>query len=175
MHDMPPIVAPGGQMQPPPIIPPLNLPTSQIPPPSNQKGKPTVPAERSLTHNHMINKKAVYMSCDIETGGEYCGILQISAEVFRLNLMPGRNKGKDKAFSKRKDTAEDIVRDPNTFNKYIKPGDRAIWSEQATKIHGLHEHHQKIMNADPLSTVWRPRWSDDPRRLCAALQCRRQE
>ena len=64
-------------------------------------------------------------------------------------------KGKEKAFTKRKDTASDVRHDPNIFNRYINPGERAIWSEQSTKIHCLHAGHKSIKDADPMSIVWK--------------------
>ena len=119
-----------------------------------EDGNPTVPKERSIAHYQITNGKTVYMSFDIETGGGYAGIVQMSAELFRLKNVPGRKPGKDKAITPRKDTATDIKRDSNTFNEYVNPGEDAIWSTQATKIHGLHTKHPQIRTAYPMAVVW---------------------
>ena len=130
-EDLPPMVARGAQIQPP-------TPTPQIQPPTNPKDDATVPSERSKAHYQILNEKAVFMSFDIETAGEFGGIVQMSAEMFRLNLVPGRNAGKkDNAISKRKDTAANVVRDPDTFNKYINPEARAIWHNLARQVASL--------------------------------------
>jgi hypothetical protein len=62
----------------------------------------------------------VFISLDIETGGEYCGICQLSAE---FNDMEGK----------------DII-DP--FDSNVKPPNTAIWSPKATEIHGLHGRYR---------------------------------
>jgi len=41
-----------------------------------QKGK-------SIAHKWIATEKAVYVSLDIQTGGENCGIIQRSAQIFR--------------------------------------------------------------------------------------------
>ena len=39
---------------------------------------------KSIAH-HYMSSKMVYVSFDVETGGEYCGIIQMSANIFRIN------------------------------------------------------------------------------------------
>ena len=46
-----------------------------------------LPKGRSIAHNLLIANKIVFISFDIETGGEYCGILPLSAEVFWPQLV----------------------------------------------------------------------------------------
>ena len=41
--------------------------------------------KKSKTHDYVEDGIAVFVSFDIETGGDNCGILQISAECFILN------------------------------------------------------------------------------------------
>jgi hypothetical protein len=41
-----------------------------------------------LAHQHLRAGKVVFLSFDIETGGEFCGILQLSAEIARIELLP---------------------------------------------------------------------------------------
>ena len=48
----------------------------------------TIPKSRSLAHNKFVAKKVVFVSFDIETGGEYCGILQLFAEIVRVDVLP---------------------------------------------------------------------------------------
>ena len=59
----------------------------------------------------MKDGKAVYMSFDIEIAGEAAGIIQISAEIFRVRIAAGGGIGKDRI--------DDVVRSPNVFNSYV--------------------------------------------------------
>ena len=95
--------------------------------------------KNSLIHDHVEAGTAIFVSFDIETGGEECGILQISAECFTLEQDVCKYGGQ---------------RFSDTFDSYVKPSDSAVWSEHATKIHGLHRGHPSIINADPLESVW---------------------
>jgi len=45
----------------------------------------------------------------VETGGEYCGIIQMSANIFRINNNVGEIESE-------------------SFDRYVKPRDGAIWS-----------------------------------------------
>ena len=79
-----------------------------------------VPKGRSKDTHELHNKgEAVFISFDIETAGEQVGIVQISAEVFRLDLVRNKNKqGKHKGeINSAADTATNIRRDPEVFNK----------------------------------------------------------
>ena len=49
---------------------------------NNTNEYPTIPKGRSKAHHLFNDRKIAFMSFDIETGGEYCGILQLSAEFF---------------------------------------------------------------------------------------------
>ena len=42
------------------------------------------PRGKSIVHHYMPSK-IVYVSFDMETGGEYFGIIQMSANIFRIN------------------------------------------------------------------------------------------
>ena len=91
------------------------------------------------------------MSFYIETGGEFCGILQLSAELVRLELVPTTTaKG---GVSAANDTATSVKRDPLTFNSYVNPGEGAIYTEHATSVHGLNESHPSIRDADEIVAV----------------------
>ena len=76
----------------------------------------------------------------METGGDYCGIIQISAECFTIDAKGDKGGGE---------------RLPNTFDAYIKPPNNAVWSKFATNIHGLHENHESILSAVRIEVVWR--------------------
>ena len=114
--DIPPVDAEDAEILPPP---PITENVQSTP----EMGAAITPKERSIAHHPIVNGKVAYLSFDIETAGEYAGIVQMSGEIFRLALEQG---GK----SKRKDTATSVRREVDTFNKYVNPGSGAIWSEQ---------------------------------------------
>ena len=76
-----------------------------------------IPKGNSIAHHYMLSKM-VYLSFDVKTGGEYCGIVQMSANIFRIN----NNVGKIESES---------------FDRYVKPHDGAIWSPFSTDVHDL--------------------------------------
>jgi len=79
-----------------------------------------IPKGRSIAHLAMKDEKAVYMSFDIEIAGEAAGIIQISAEIFRIRIVAGGGIGKDRI--------DDVVRSPNVFNSYVRP-----WNVQSAR------------------------------------------
>ena len=109
----------------------------------------SIPRGRSIAHDIILNNHSVFMSFHIETGGEYCGIVQISAELCRFEL--GAEGG---GASITKDIAKNIKRCPLVFNKYIKPDSNCVWSEACTAIHGLGPNDDRISSADPMRIVW---------------------
>ena len=68
------------------------------PPKSNP---PNSPKLRSDAHDIIVNQKAVFLSLDVETGGELAGIIQLSAEISRIEI-----EQQGKSFSK--DTPEHV-------------------------------------------------------------------
>ena len=69
----------------------------------------------------MANYLIAVLSFDIETGEEYCGILQLSAEIVRVELAPKTTaKG---VVSTSNDTDVNVRREPTTFNSYVNPGE----------------------------------------------------
>ena len=40
------------------------------------------------------------------------------------------------------------------FNKYVNPGENAIWDNRSFAIHGLHAYDSRIKDADDIDTVW---------------------
>ena len=104
-----------------------------------------------MAHNIIRAKKAVFLSFDIETGGEYCGILQLSAEILRFDVIPKRTT---KGETTTNDSIANIGRNTKAFNSYVNPGEGAIFGESATAIHGLHENYPSIVNAGEVHAVW---------------------
>ena len=86
----------------------------------------------SILHDEYKNDKVKFISFDFETGGEKCGILQISAVIARYD-----NRGPKPE-----------------FNSYVKPPDTAVWNKFAVDVHGLSKTSQEILSADPIETVW---------------------
>jgi hypothetical protein len=104
-------------------------------------------AAHSIAHKYFEEDRIVFISLDLETGGDRCGILQLSAEICspdgtRLGgeLLPG-------------EVLPDGKRD-GIFDSYIKPPASAIWNNFATEIHGLHKDHPVILEAEPIGIVW---------------------
>ena len=109
---------------------------------STTNGKdPTIPKGKSIAHNIIEGGKAVFISFDIETGGEFCGILQVSAEIFRQNPVDFMGT--------------DFIRDPDTFNEYVQPPKDALWNEQVCRnSHGLSANSDVIKSAHRFDIVW---------------------
>ena len=72
----------------------------------------------------------------------------MSAEIFRIELVPGGRKNK-------KYTSNNIRIEANKFKKYVNPGSWYFWNDQCTDIHGLHPNHKSIVSAYLMAIVWR--------------------
>ena len=127
---------------------PVVLPPANVPPQDAPAAPAPIPRGRSIAHHHIANKKAVFLSLDVETGGEFCGpsgLLQLSAELFRMEI---KHNGWN-------DVAENMQRVGNVFNKYVNPGEGAIWNEVAAqRSHQLTASDPRIRNADDITIVW---------------------
>ena len=111
-----------------------------------ENGSPPIPKSRSKAHHYIDSGKAVFLSLDVETGGEYCGVLKLSSEIIRMSIKPqGATKTKDKA--------SNIEREALIFNEYVHPGEEAIYSKACTDIHGLTESSQCIKDASDITVV----------------------
>jgi hypothetical protein len=99
---------------------------------------PKPPNGKSIAHFDLKANRIVYVSLDVETGGEYCGIIQLSAELFRKN------------------TANSTYnRVSEAFNQYVRPPDGTIWNKEACRAsHGLTAESRQIQNGRPFVTVW---------------------
>jgi hypothetical protein len=78
---------------------------------------------------------AVYMSFDIEIAGEVAGIIQISAEIFRVKIAAGANVGKD--------CIEKVQCSPAIFNSYVHPW-TDMWEQQCINVHQLAPDDKRI-------------------------------
>ena len=113
---------------------------------------------RSLLHHHIKQKKVVFLSLDLETGGEDCGIIQISDEIIRPEL--AREGGKVPKDTLANVTREGTLYNPETnpggglFNAYVHPGEDAEWSPAATEVTGLSRTDQRITSAKNIDKVW---------------------
>ena len=108
---------------------------------------PLIPRERSIAHHCFTTGKAVLLSLDIEHAGEFVGVVQLSGELCRLDLI-------QKGTSARSDTAVNVRRHPVTFNKYIKPDSEMEWDHHCVATHGLTPNDARIQDADNIRTVW---------------------
>ncbi len=107
----------------------------------NNPHKLPIPKSKSIAYHTIDEGKAIYLSLDIKTGGENCGILQLFAQIF---CIIGLSKKKTIVT----DNSDDI------FNKYVKPPDNSIWDSIATDIHGLQPSSPVIQNAKSINEVW---------------------
>jgi hypothetical protein len=108
----------------------------------------TIPKGRSIAHNIFDNQNVVFLSFDIETAGEIAGIVQISAEIVRFKI----NSAKKKVGS---DHAGDILREDDTFNRYINPEVcPEYWDQHSISVHGILPDDERIINAGNMRTVW---------------------
>ncbi len=105
----------------------------------NKETKP--PRGKSIAHFNLTNNKVVFLSLDLETGGEYCGIIQLSGQLFRQDPEDHQKKS--------------FIIVDDTFNEYVAPPDGAFWNEEACRqSHGLSARSPEIQNGRPFITVW---------------------
>jgi hypothetical protein len=87
------------------------------------------------------------LSLDLEHGGEYCGIIQLSAEFITIRL-------KEHGKASNKDALEEWGKHSDTFNAYVNPGENALWDDSLTAVHGLRRTDPRIVNAHSIHVVW---------------------
>ena len=85
----------------------------------------------SIAHQWLDEGNAVLVHIDLETGGEQCGVVQLSSVIYDvgLRLVVGE------------------------FNKYVRPPDDAVWNSHAC-VHCLSASSESIKSADTLVKVW---------------------
>ncbi len=105
---------------------------------------PKPPKGRSIVHNVLTDGSAVFLSFDIEIGGEFAGIIQLSEELVWMNLVAGRGVVQDRL--------EEVER-VETFDSYVKP-DCNIWDQRCIDIHQIHPDNKCIVSAHNIDHVW---------------------
>ena len=126
---------------------------------SEDEGGAQKPKGRSMIHHLLNQNRIVFLSLDLETGGEGCGIIQISAEVVRPSLKrEGKKVAKD-SLAGPVERGEVQYRDEvnpggTLFNEYVNPGSDAEWSAEATAVTGLSGDDPRITGARNLNEVW---------------------
>jgi len=103
---------------------------------------PTRRITRSMTtaSTKAATVEPLYISLDIETGGENSGIIQPSAQIFRMVQHNSK-------------LTSEIERE--CFDEYVRPSNVAIWDENLFQIHGLHRDHPRIKEADNITAISR--------------------
>ncbi len=110
-------------------------------------GPNDIPKGKSIAHNHIKDGKVVFLSFDVETGGEQCGIVQISAQVFRF-------PAGDFTSSKSKTPPSITIPENAIFDEYVKPHPDAVWSSSSTQVHGLSPTSPEIQHEEEIEFVW---------------------
>ena len=95
----------------------------------------------------LINGEICFLSFDIEHCGEYCGIVQLSAQFIRMAIEEVVN------VSNRADKPAYVNRHSECFDMYVNPGDKAIWDDHTTAVHGLRATDDCINNAEDIRVV----------------------
>ena len=135
---------------------PVNDPTASHTPkdgsttnsdPVDDEEVPAIRKGRSIADSKFARGEAVLLSLDIETAGEYVGVVQLSAEISRLDIT-------EKEGSNTKDEAGNVRREGETFNQYVNPETDLEWDQPCMDVHGLHPQHPSIVAADNIATVW---------------------
>ena len=111
---------------------------------------PPRPRGRSNIQDLLLSEKAVFISFDMEIGGEYAGIIQLSAEMSYLYI---QRPAKKTIYSK--DKLRHVYREPVTFNKYVNPGRGVHFEESCVAVHGIQPSDPRITHADKINVVWR--------------------
>ena len=107
----------------------------------------SIPGGRSIAHHTLNNHLCQFLSIDIETGGDFAGIIQLSAELVHMKLL---STGKKIA----SDKAEDC-RHGCTFNRYVQPGCAPeYWDQRSIDVHGILPTDPRITGADEMRIVW---------------------
>jgi hypothetical protein len=73
---------------------------------------PKQPKGRSIAQAVLTDRSAVFLSFDIKIGGEYAGMIQLSAKLVWMKLVAGRGVAQDRL--------EEVTR-VETFDSYVKP------------------------------------------------------
>jgi hypothetical protein len=78
-----------------------------------------LPCTKSMAHFDLVDSNIVFLSLDLETGGEYYGIIQLSGQIFRHNLADPQQTT--------------FLHVSEKFNEYVRPPDGVFWNEEARR------------------------------------------
>jgi hypothetical protein len=96
-----------------------------------------VPTKPKLTnyivHNDWVGHCSMIIHVNLEHGGNECGVIQLSVVAYN----PKENK---------------VV---GEFDNYIKPPANAVWSNCASKVHGIYPTKHRIASAMGLVAFWK--------------------
>jgi hypothetical protein len=107
----------------------------------------SIPGGRSIAHHTLNNHLCQFLSTDIETGGEFAGIIQLSAEIVHMKLLL---MGKKLASEKAEDCCHGCM-----FNRYVQPGCAPdYWDQRSIDVHGILPMDPRITGADKMRIVW---------------------
>ena len=110
-------------------------------------------------HGRLNDGTIKFLSLDLETGGEECGIIQLSAEFVRPKLhRGGKTAVKDslESLERGDDNIFDKQNNPQgtVFDEYVQPPEDAEWNE-GDGTHGLSATHPSIRSARKMKEVWK--------------------
>ena len=92
---------------------------------------PPIPRGCSEIHHDLTANNVVFFSIDLEHGGDWAGILQLSSVAFTLDGT-----------------------ELETFNEYVKPPTGAIIPDAQSEVNHLSQQSAAIQNAQPIAYVW---------------------
>jgi len=92
----------------------------------------------SIAHKWIKTEKPVYISLDIETGGENCRIILLSAQIFR---MVQHNSKMTSEIEK------------ECFDEYVMPSKDSIRDERLFQIHSLHRNYPRVKETNDITEV----------------------
>ena len=145
---------------PPPAPPALNVPaeiTLQNPPPrpddaaaANSENEPPtthtdepppIPKGKGLAHHYFMANKVKVCSFDLETAGEFAGVVQMSAKLSSPKFVNGKCVGFNHL--------------PHAVNKYVQPPEGVYWNTAACAAsHNLTPNSPQIRSANDFAFVW---------------------
>ena len=98
---------------------------------------------KSIARKNFSAGEAVFLSFDVETGGDHCGIVQLLCQIFRI--IPGTSSS---------DPPKIVTTKDDIYNKYVKPPEGAMWSKHAINIHGITPSDNRVQLAETIETLW---------------------
>lgn len=84
------------------------------------------PKGKSIAHKNFEAGEAHFLLLHVETGVDFCGIIQLSSQIFCITP-PSSTTNTPKIIT----TIEDL------FNKHVNPLEGAIWSQHTNNAYGI--------------------------------------